>query len=70
MDNYFSVVPGAATAVVVYSAPVVFARYSPVAARIVGGGTSSVVLGGTYSPALPDGAVLVSTGDELTTAAI
>lgn len=44
----------------------VLVRHSPVAARVVGGGTPSVVPTGAVGFVLPEGAVLVSTAETST----
>jgi hypothetical protein len=46
----------------------VLVRHEPVAARVVGGGTPSVVPTGAVGFSLPEGAVLVSTFEATTSA--
>lgn len=46
--------------VVIKQPQCIITRYQPVAARIIGGGTSSVLASGAGVEAVPDGAVLIS----------
>ena len=59
VENDTSVVPN--TGLIIVSHPnCIVGRYQPVAARIFGGGTSSVLPSGAGGTVLPEGAVLIS----------
>jgi hypothetical protein len=58
-QNPTSVVPSLSPALV-SSPQVLISRYEPVAARIIGGGTSCVLAGDSVWGQLPEGAVLVA----------
>lgn len=51
-------------------APFLVTKFRPVAAGIVGGGTSSVVPAGALGVSVPEGAILVAQADELTTTGV
>lgn len=61
-ENPTTVVPDLGF-VVVNNPTCLISRYEPVAARIFGGGTSSVLPSGVGIGNLPEGAVLVSCGE-------
>lgn len=68
-QNPISVVPGA-TVVVVRQPECLISRYEPIAGRIFGGGTSSVLPRGAGLGELPEGAVLISCMETETTTSV
>lgn len=65
--NPISVVP---ELIVVRRPDCVISRYEPVAGRIFGGGTSSVLPNGAALSDLPEGAVLISCADAGTSTSV